>query len=255
LEIAMNGKAEAALQSRRFFLWMAVVFGLIAFGGFIPSYWARLAAGDFHPPPIVHIHGALLFTWTLFYLAQATWVASGRISTHRSWGLVGISLFTLLLCSIVILKITVMRLDDARGLGDASRRFAAVIFCGVPVMIGLFAAAIANVRRPEIHKRLMYSLMTGMMVPAIARVFILLFAPPGTLQAGPPPPFVALPPSLAAALLIVVAMIYDWRTQRRWYRVYLYGIVLTILPNAVAVMIAPTRTWLAAAAFLEHLGG
>src|SRR5262249_43642608 len=51
------------------------------------------------------------------------------------------------------------------------------------------------------------------------------------------------------------AMIYDWRTQRRWYPVYLYGIVLTILPNAVAVVIAPTRPWLAIAAFLEHLGG
>jgi hypothetical protein len=35
----------------------------------------------------------------------------------------GIALFTLVICSIVILKITIIRLDDARGFGDASRRF------------------------------------------------------------------------------------------------------------------------------------
>jgi len=234
---------------------MGCVFVLIAFLGFIPSYWARLAGGNFHPPPIVHIHGTLLFSWTLFYLIQAVWVASGRVATHRSWGLAGISLFTLLLCSIVILKITGMRIDDAHGRGEASRQFAAIIFCALPVLIGLFAAAIANVRRPEIHKRLMYSLMAAMMTPAIARVFLLLFGPPGALEGGPPPPFVAIPPSLVAALLIGVAMLYDWRTQRRWYRVYLYGAVLAILPNVVAALIAPTPAWLAIAASLQRLGG
>jgi hypothetical protein len=255
LGAAIARNAGASEPTRRFFVGMAVVFVLIAFGGFIPSYWARLAAGGFRPPPIVHIHGALLFSWTLFYLAQTGWVASGRVTAHRSWGLLGISLFTLLICSIVILKITLMRLDDARGFGDESRRFAAVIFCGVPVMIGMFAAAIANVHRPEIHKRLMYSLMTAMMVPAIARVFLVVLAPPGALEGGPPPPFVAVPPSLVAVLLIVIAMIYDWKTQRRWYSVYLYGGLLGVFSNVFAVVIAPTSTWLAIAAFLERLGG
>ena len=50
-------------------------------------------------------------------------------------------------------------------------------------------------------------------------------------------------------------MIYDWKTQRRWYSVYLYGIFLTIFSNVVAVLIAPTQAWLAFAAFLQGLGG
>lgn len=254
MEAVSVGQMAVVHSSRRFFLWTAVVFVLIAFGGFLPTYWSPLAAGHFRAPPIVHIHGTLLFTWTLFYLAQTGWIASGRISVHRAWGLVGISLFTLLLCSIVITKITVMRLDDARGLGEASRRFAAVIFCAIPCMIGLFVAAIANVRRPEIHKRLMYSLLAAMMTPAIARVFIVLFAPPGAAD-GPPPPFVAIPPSIVAALLVVVAIIYDWKTQRRWYSAYAWGVVLAIFPNVLATLIAPTRPWLATAEFLQHLGG
>src|SRR5438876_6772890 len=47
---------------------MAGVFVLMAFGGFTPTYWARVASGTFHGPPILHIHGALLFSWTLFYI-------------------------------------------------------------------------------------------------------------------------------------------------------------------------------------------
>ena len=73
-------------NTRRFHLRMAVVFVLIAFGGFAPSYWAPVFSGTFHMPPIAHIHGILLFSWTLFYLAQTAWVAAGRTPAHRAWG-------------------------------------------------------------------------------------------------------------------------------------------------------------------------
>ncbi|MBS0366842.1 MAG: hypothetical protein JSR67_13580 [Proteobacteria bacterium] len=103
--------------SRRFHLLMAGTFMLIAFAGFTPTYWARLASGTFHAPPIVHIHGMLMFFWTAFYFIQAGWVAAGRIATHRAWGLAGISLFTALICSIIATKVTTLRLDDAAGFG------------------------------------------------------------------------------------------------------------------------------------------
>jgi hypothetical protein len=37
--------------------------------------------------------------------------------------------------------------------------------------------AIANVRQPEFHKRFMYLLMVGFMIPATARVFLVLMKP------------------------------------------------------------------------------
>ncbi len=60
---------DSVLRSseRHFYLWMAGVFVLIAFGGFTPTYWAPVARSNFHGPPILHIHGALLSSWTLFY--------------------------------------------------------------------------------------------------------------------------------------------------------------------------------------------
>lgn len=166
-------------SERHFYLWMAGVFVLVAFGGFTPTYWGRVASGTFNGPPILHIHGALLFSWTLFYLIQAAWIASGHTPTHRAWGLAGIALFSVMMCSILVAQIAVMRLYDVQGYGDAGRRFAAVALCGLPVLIGFFSLAIANVRRPETHKRLMYLIMVGFMHPAIARVFVTFFAPPG----------------------------------------------------------------------------
>jgi hypothetical protein len=234
---------------------MAVAFVLIAFGGFTPSYWLPIASGTFRAPPISHIHGMLLFTWALFYFVQTAWVASARTPTHRAWGLAGIALFSTMVCSILVLNITVMRLDDARGLGDASRRFSAVALGALPLMIGLFALAIANVRRPEAHKRLMYVLMCGLMVPAMARVFIAARAPPGALADGPPPPFVSIAPTIVAALLIGVGILHDWRTRGRPHAVYVYGVLALLLSNALSVLMAGTVGWMAVARYLEGLGG
>ena len=121
-------------------------------------------------------------------------------------------------------------------------------------MIGLFATAIANIRKPEIHKRLMYLLMAAMMTPALARVFLALLAPAGALS-GPPPVFVAIPPALVAFLMVIVAMVYDWRTRGRPHKVYVYGSAAILLETFVQLPISGTQTWMSIANLLEHLPG
>lgn len=82
------------LDTARFHFRMAMVFVVIAFGGFTPTYWAAVASGTFAAPPIVHVRGALLFSWTLLYLIQTALVASGRTTRHQALGLFGIALFS-----------------------------------------------------------------------------------------------------------------------------------------------------------------
>jgi len=253
LQSTVASNSVLRFSARHFYLWMAGVFVLIAFGAFTPTYWAPVASGTFHGPPILHIHGALLFSWTLFYFMQTAWVASGHTPTHRAWGLAGIAMFSVMMCSILVAQITVMRLYDAHGYGDAGRRFAAVALCALPVLIGFFSLAIANVRRPETHKRLMYLVMVGFMHPAIGRVMVTLFAPPGAQ--GPPPVLVAVPPGLIADLLIVVAMIYDWRTRGRAHHVYVYGGLTLLADQLLTVPVSATQTWTSIARFLEGLAG
>ena len=240
-------------SQRYFYVWMAGVFVLIAFGGFTPTYWAPVARGSFHGPPILHIHGALLFSWTLFYFIQTAWVASGRTPTHRAWGLVGIALFSVLMCSILVTAVTVVRLDEAHGYGDAGRRFIAVPLLAMPVLIGFFSVAIAQVRRAETHKRLMYLMMVGFMHPAIARVMLTLFAPAGAQ--GPPPVIVAVPPGLIADILILVAVIYDWRTRGRPHHVFVYGGLTLLADQLLTVPVSATQIWMSIARFFQALGG
>jgi hypothetical protein len=241
-------------ESRNFYVWMAGAFLLVAFGGFFPTYWARVSAGTFHAPPIIHIHGMLMFSWVCFYFIQTALVRNGRIQNHRAWGLAGISLFSVMLCSILVGVMAVLRENDANGTGDAARRFAAVTLCAWPLMAGIFTLAIANVRRPETHKRLMVLLMSGMMTPAIARVFLTLLAPPGAGN-SPPPPFVSGPPALVADLFIVAAMIYDWRTRGRPHRVYVIGGLVLLAQQILTIPFASTELWMNIAHSFQRLAG
>ncbi len=240
-------------ESRYFYLWMAGTFVLVAFGGFSPTYWAPMAAGTFHAPPIVHIHGMLMFTWTCFFFFQTALVATGRTMDHRAWGLAGISLFSILAFSILVGEEAVLKRDETLGFGDAARRFAAVTLCAWPYLVTVFTLAIVNTRRPELHKRLMILLMSGMMTPAIARVFLTLFAagaPP-----GPPPPFVSLPPALMADLLLVAAMAHDWRTRGKPHSVYVVGGAVLLAQQALTVPFAATQTWMDIARAFQKLAG
>jgi hypothetical protein len=240
-------------ERRSFYVWMAGAFVLVAFGGFTPTYWSKVAAGTFHAPPIIHIHGALLFSWTLFFFLQTSLVAAGRTLDHRAWGLAGISLFTAMMGSILVGEAAVLARYQALGFGDAGLRFSAVTLILWPLLAVLFALAIVNIRRPETHKRLMTLLMIAMMTPAIARVFLTFLAPPG--QLGPPAPFVALPPALVADLFLVVAIVRDWRLLGRPHPVYVYGGIAVVAQQLLTVPIAETATWMHIAQAFARLAG
>jgi hypothetical protein len=245
MEAIATATSAARSESRNFYVWMAGGFLLVAFGGFVPTYWAKMATGTFHAEPIIHIHGALLFTWTCFYFVQTALVASGRTLKHRAWGLAGISLFTAMMCSILVGQEAVLARNAALGFGDAALRFSAVTLTAWPLMAAMFILAIVKIRRPETHKRLMTLLMIGIMTPAIARVFLTLFAPPGLL--GPPPPIVVIPPSLAADLFLVVAIVRDWRTLGRPHPVYVYGGIALVAQQLLTAPIAATAAWMSIA--------
>ena len=249
----IGARPAQGMDTTVFHFRMAVVFVIIAFGGFMPTYWAPLAAGTLSKPPIVHLHGTLLFSWTLLYLTQTALVASGRTARHQALGLFGIALFSVICCSIVATRLILLQGEVHAGFGEAARRFSAIALCSLPLLIGLFAAAIANIRRPELHKRLMYLLMVGLMIPAIARVFLVLLKPAGAV--GPPPVFVLIPPTLTAALLIVVAIVYERRRYGRVHAVYVYGGATLVFWTLAIVPFSGTAVWSATIKALEKLAG
>ena len=67
----------------RFFLYLTVVFLAIAMAGFSTTLFVPLARGTFTAPPIIKIHGALLFGWLLFLIAQASLIQSKKVFIVR----------------------------------------------------------------------------------------------------------------------------------------------------------------------------
>jgi hypothetical protein len=240
-------------ESRYFFVAMAAICVLIAYGGFIPTYWSKLASGSFKGAPVLHLHGMLFFAWTLFFFAQTWLVASGRVLSHRNWGLAGISLATAMAISVVLGAINSIKVANGIGMGDEARRFTIVSLSGVVLFAGFIGVAIANIRNKDLHKRLMLLAMIPLMHAAMARVFMTAFAPAGAK--GPPPVFVALPPGLFVDLLIVAAIIYDWRSRGRPHPAYLLGGGLILVTQLLAIPISGTAAWMGIAKSVEALAG
>ena len=239
--------------TRWFHVYMAAAVVAVAFGGFMPTYWTRLGEAGFSVAPIVHIHGALFFTWTLFFLAQTLLVATGRVQDHRAWGLAGISLATAMGISVVLTSINSMKVADGLGMGDAGRQFSIVALSAL-VLFGTFITlAIANVRHSEAHRRYMMLAVVPLLHAAMARVFMTLFAPPGSV--GPPPIFVAVPPGLFVDLFIVAAMVHDWRIRGRPHRIYVVGGACIVAVQLLIVPIGTTAAWLAIASRIQGLAG
>ena len=169
----------------------------------------------------MHFHGLLFFTWTLYFAFQTWLAASGRIARHRTIGMIGVSLATAMTILGFLVAVNAMKRSAAMGQLDEGIAFAIVPLSGILFFAVVFTLAIANIRRPETHKRLMLLAGISILDAAVARWFLTFLAPPG--PPGPPPVPVTIGPAFVAYLLLVVAIVTDWRTRGRPHPVYVYG--------------------------------
>ena len=242
-----------------FYVWMAGVCALIAFGGFAPTYWLQLPAGTFVGPPLLHLHGAPFSAWTLLLLSQTVLAANGRLEHHRAWGLAGIALASAMVVIGVATAISTLHVGLAAGYGDASRGFLIVPLTAIGLFAGFFITAIANIQRPDWHKRMMLLATISLLQAAMGRVFFILATGggPGMRPGlGPPPPMViALIPSLLLELMIVAGIIYDWRTRGRPHPAWLIGAAVMTAAIVLRGPLSETAGWLSIAEALGHIAG
>src|SRR5882757_4807773 len=220
---------------------MALACIAVAFLGFAPTYWLPLASGSFSSTPVVHFHGMLFFAWTLFFAFQTWLAASGQITRHRTMGMIGVSLATAMTIFGFLVSVNAMKRSAALGLTDEGIAFAIVPLSGILFFAVVFALAIANIRTPETHKRLMLLAGISLLDAAVARWFLTFLAPPG--PAGPPPVQVTIAPALVAYLLLVVAIVHDWRTRGRPHPVYVYGGLALVAVKFLNWPISLTPAW------------
>ena len=236
-----RARAAAAAPARYFYFHMALACTAVAFLGFAPTYWLPLAHRTFSASPIVHLHGLLFFTWTVFFAFQSWLAASGRVARHRVIGMAGVSLATAMVIFGFLVSVHVMKQSAAIGQTDAGLAFSIVPLSGIGFFAVVFSLAIANVRQAETHKRLMLLAGISLLDAAVARWFLTFLAPAG--PPGPPPVAVTLPPALVAYLLLVVAVVHDWRTRGRVHPVYVYGGIALLAVKLLNWPISTTSAW------------
>jgi hypothetical protein len=234
-----------------FYVWMGGLCMVLPLGGFLGTYLVPVATGTFEEPTIVHLHAAFSFAWIGLFVLQSWLIARGRVVRHQAIGLGGIALATATVFTGAIIAIKAMNAGIGAGNGQSARAFAIVPLSIIATFAGLVAAAIANVKRPEFHKRLMLMATASIMPPAIAR----LIGMAATLTAGAPRQFGVAPPSVVAAmaigtvagvaadLLIVTAMVYEWRTRGRPHRVYCIAGSIIIAVQVLRIPMSTTGAW------------
>jgi hypothetical protein len=246
-------------ERSRFFVWMAAACAFVAVAGFVPTYWRQLPAGTFVGSPLLHVHALLFSAWTIYVLLQTMLAARGRISRHRSWGLLGVALATAMVLVGLAVANHALSVRLAAGFGDRARAFH-IASTSMITLFGMFvAAAIVFVARPEIHKRLMLLANASMLSPAVARLFfaVSVGTGPGLRPGLGPPRTVAsvLAPALIADVLILVGIVHDVRTRGRPHPAYVIGGALVLAVQVLREPASRTQTWYAIADFLARFSG
>lgn len=233
----------------RLYFSLALLCLAIAVVGFTPTYWAQLPAGTLTASPLLHLHAILFTAWPLLLCSQAWLGSRRRLKHHRAWGLVGISLASMMLLVGLAVAVDAMNMRLANGEGLAPRMFLVVPFSGVGMFFLLFAAAIANINRPDWHKRLMIAATTSVLQAAMARFFF--YARHGLGPNMRPTSFPSTPVSAALRgsllldLAIAIGMIVDWRTRGRPHPAWLWSLGALLSVQILRDPLSRTAEWLA----------
>lgn len=247
-----SGAADRA-KTGSFYTWMAVAAVATAFLGFIPTYFQPMAAGAFAANPVVHLHGMVFFSWTLFALVQTSLVPSGRVALHREVGLAGISLATLVVVMGTLAALNSLKTSVATGQAAAGEAFLIVPLSLMATFAVIFIAAVANIRRPQAHKRLMLLATLSLLNAPIARPLLVWVWP--TPPTTTPPVWINVPACWLSYLLILAAMVYDWRTRGRVHPIYLVALPVLVFVAWVVIPISETAAWHSLARDFLALGG
>lgn len=257
--VAPSPASSRVLARERIYFHLALACLAIGVGGFAPTYWVQVPAGTFRGSPLLHIHGLVFTAWLVLLVGQTWRISRGRIDHHRAWGLVGIVLATLMLVIGYTTAIISLEQRLAAGHGQAALAFHIVPLFSITAFFGFFVAAIANIRRPEWHKRFIIVATTIALQAAMARFFRLYRQGfewglmPGDLP--PLPVNASLPAFFLVALIIVAGMIHDWRARGKPHAAWMIGLTVLTIGELLRAPVSRTQAWLSFADWTTRIAG
>lgn len=205
---------------RLFYAGMAWLLVLVAVVGFAPRSMAIMGGTMANPPLVVHLHAAVMASWTALLAVQATLSLVGRMDLHRRAGMASLVVAPAVL--IMLIAVTVVRQNDAAGTPAAPvvnnilfLQIRSILFFPLFFML----AWKARRRDPQTHKRMMLLATLMLIDAAIARM--------GWLPCNEfPQDYLAV--HVYLLLLTVPALLFDLLTLGRIHRAWLIGLALLV---------------------------
>jgi hypothetical protein len=227
-------KTEETPLQLPFHACMAWLLVIVAVAGFAPRSLAIVSGTMANPPLVVHLHAAVMASWTALLAVQATLSLAGRMDLHRKWGLASLVAAPLVL--IMLVAITLIRQNDAAGTpaGPLVNNILFVQIRAILLFPTFFIWALRTRRTdPQTHKRMMLLATLSLLDAGIARMSWL--------------PYNEFPNDYLAVhlyllLLLVPALLYDLIRLRRIHRAWVWGLVL-MLPWVVATEFVWWSDW------------
>jgi hypothetical protein len=146
------------------FLGIALFIAVIMFVGFSRNFYLRHWLGTRDLSLAAYLHGLIMTTWVLLFLAQTMLIATHRVALHRVLGGAGAGLAVVVVifgCPTILADIA--RQSPGADLGVQWENF--VAFDGISLLIfgGVVATALYYRQRREIHRRLMLVAMIALL--------------------------------------------------------------------------------------------
>jgi hypothetical protein len=225
---------DARAPPQRFHAGMAWMLVVVAVVGFAPRSMAIVGGTMPNPPLVVHLHAAVMASWTLLLALQATLAIGGRMDLHRRVGMASLIVAPAVL--IMLIAVTIVRQNDAAGTpaGPIVNNILFLQLRAIVLFPVFFVWALrTRVSDPQTHKRMMLLATLMLIDAAIARMDWL----PWNVF---PRDYLAI--HLYLLLLIVPALAYDALTLGRIHRAWLAGLAL-LLPWVVATQFIWGSEW------------
>jgi hypothetical protein len=218
--------------ARYFFVVMSFLFLIMSVVGFVPSYQAMYNGTRKFPIHwFAHVHGVLMTTWLLMFIAQTVLAAKGHLKFHRQLGLFSVGLGVLIWISMWVASARALIGFDPpvdHFLFDVL----IIQFYGI-VLFGLFFSwGILERKYGAAHKRLLFLSTLVLMQAGIDRMHWL--------------------PGLHTALyirffyldvLLIPLFIYDWFILKRIHKVTWIGSLLYIVSQITVTMTWGSPVW------------
>lgn len=229
-DVSVTGRGPKRPGERYFFAAMGIVAIGIALIPFGPEF-VEIASGSFPLAWVLHVHGALMTSWLLLFVAQAGFASTGKMALHRTLGAYGIALGYIVWVSMVVVEMRGMIVHPITDQSDYDQLLPGVYIYS---LFPAYLTASAYLRKlPAWHKRLMLFTVYLALQAAVQRMHWLPFAAPAYWK----------PALYLDACLLIPLLSYDFRLIKRVHPATIAGTTLLLSAQTAICLAWGTPGW------------